>query len=59
MQLVKGQCLWPAGLSWSHILPVMPWDFYFSFFFSQSSMLSGVPSYHLVDTGKVSPGMGA
>ena len=59
MQLVKGQCLWPAGLIWSHILPIMPWDFYFILFFSQSSMLSGVPSYHLVDAGKVSPGMGA
>ena len=29
------------------------------FFFSQSSMLSDVPSYHLVDAGKVSSGMGA
>ena len=57
MQLVKGQCLWPAGLTWSHILPVMPWEFFF--FFSQSSMLSDVPSYHLVDAGKVSSGMGA
>ena len=56
MQLVKGQCLWPAGLTWSHIL-VTPQDLFF--FFSQSSVLFGVPSYHLVDAGKVSFGKGA
>ena len=31
MQLVKGQCLWPAGLTWSHIL-VTPQDLFIYFF---------------------------